>query len=111
MATRKDINQQRLRATYQRQEQQTGWNRGWLPSIPATRQEARSICQASILRPARIDGREVHRLSLAERATVLLAFYHGEYVDLHKQCMLSDGSSATENNDLSLTWHKFRGGV
>lgn len=87
MASKKGVHLQRLLTILERQTD-SRWGSDYMPAILATPQEAPAISRASILNSRKI-GREIHLLSLAERAACLLALYHPDLFDLHEQKMLS----------------------
>lgn len=87
MATKKGVNLQRLFTILERQSTAC-WGKAYIPSILATPQEAPAISRPSILNSKKI-GREIHVLSLTEKAAGLLALYHPELFDLQEQRMLS----------------------
>lgn len=73
---------------YRRQSRAT-WDDTYVPSILATPQEAPSISRAFILTPSKLQGRETHLLSTAERNAALLGLYHPDVIGLQEQRMLS----------------------
>jgi len=87
MASKKGVNLQRLLTILDRQAVSC-WGNKYIPSILATPQEAPSVSRVSILNSKKI-GREIHLLSLTERAAGLLALYHPDLFDLQEQKMLS----------------------
>lgn len=87
MASKKGVHLQRLLTILDRQST-SRWGKDYIPSILATPQEAPSISRPSILNSKKI-GREVHVLSLTERAAGFLALYHPDLFDLQEQRMLS----------------------
>ena len=88
MASRKGINEARLKKIYSRQ-QSPGWGGDYLPSILATPQEAPSQSRAFTLTPKKLQGRETHVLSKPELHACLLGLYHPHVVGLQEQRMLS----------------------
>ena len=80
---------ERLRAILERQCIEK-FGPDYLPAIRATRREAPSISRPSQVFVAKL-GRDVHLLSLPERAAGLLASYHPRLFELHEQKMLSVG--------------------
>lgn len=83
-------NEKRLRRISKRQSNPT-WNKDYVPSILAVRGEAPSISHALTITPEKLDGREVHLLSLAEFSAALLGLYHPDTVGLQEQRALSSG--------------------
>lgn len=90
MASRKGINEARLKTIYARQDS-ADWGPDYLASIFATPQEAPSISRAFVLTPAKLNGRETHLLSTPERNACLLGLYHPQVIGLQEQRMLSPG--------------------
>jgi hypothetical protein len=74
----------RLRRISKRQANPT-WDRDYCPSILAVRGEAPSASHALTIIPKKLDGREVHLLSLAECSAALLGLYHPDSVGLQEQ--------------------------
>lgn len=87
MASKKGVNLQRLHTILERQSTARS-GKTYIPSILATPQEAPAISRPSILNSKKI-GREIHLLSLTEKAAGLLALYHPDLFDLQEQRMLS----------------------
>lgn len=87
MAKKALMSEARLRKIQNRQRY-TKWNADYQPAQRATREEAPAISRASIIFVSRL-GRDVHCMSLAERAALSLAAYHPNLVDLHEQHALS----------------------
>lgn len=87
MAKKALMSEARLREIQNRQRY-TKWNADYQPAQRATREEAPAISRASITFVSRL-GRDVHCMSLAERAALSLAAYHPNLVDLHEQHVLS----------------------
>ncbi|PPD00230.1 MAG: hypothetical protein CTY35_02975 [Methylotenera sp.] len=88
MVSKKGISPSRLKLIYQRQSRPP-WDETYIPGILATPQEAPSISRAFILTPSKLQGRETHLLSTAERNAALLGLYHPDVIDLQEQRMLS----------------------
>ncbi|CAP40550.1 conserved hypothetical protein [Bordetella petrii] len=65
-----------------------GWGSEYVPSMRATRDEAPKISRPSTVYSDKI-GRDIHLMSLPERAACLLALYNPRLFDLHEQHMLS----------------------
>ena len=76
----------RLKLVFKRQAN-PGWAKNYTPGILATRAEAPSLSNASVLQSAKFD-REVHTLSKGERAFAVLGFYHPKVVGLQEQRMI-----------------------
>ena len=87
MAKKALISEARLRTIYARQNIPL-WGPDYIPAQLATREEAPSISRASIVYSSRL-RRDVHFLSLPERAAGSLALLHPRLVDLHEQKALS----------------------
>jgi len=87
MAKKALISEARLRKIFKRQNSPR-WDSSYEPAQLATREEAPSISRASMTFVSKL-GRDVHCMSLAERAAVSLAAYHPKLVDLHEQHVLN----------------------
>lgn len=88
MATKKGINETRLKTIYARQNAPS-WGNDYVPSILATPAEAPAISHAITLTPAKLNVRETHLLSIPERNSALLGLYHPLVCGLQEQRMLS----------------------
>jgi hypothetical protein len=82
--TQRRPNETRLRVISKRQAN-PGWEKDYIPSIRAVLGEAPSISQALTITPKKLDGREVHLLSLAESSAAILGLYHPDSVGLQEQ--------------------------
>ena len=82
----------RLRRILKRQANPT-WDKDYCPAILAVRGEAPSASHALTITPEKIDGREVHLLSLAECSIAILGLYHPDTVGLQEQRAFSSGGS------------------
>lgn len=85
-------NEARLRRITTRQVNQT-WDRAYVPAILAVRGEAPSASHALTITPEKLDGRDVHLLSLAECSAAILGLYHPDVVGLQEQRVFSRGAS------------------
>lgn len=86
MPTYTHITSSRLKLVYKRQAKPT-WDGEYMPGILATRGEAPSISNASILMSLKF-GRAVHTLSKGERAFAIFGFYNPWVMGLQEQRML-----------------------
>lgn len=77
---------ERLKLVFKRQASPC-WGSGYVPGILATRGEAPSISNASVLQPAKLK-RPVHALSKGERAFAIFGLYHPKVVGLQEQRMI-----------------------
>lgn len=80
------ITQTRLKLVFKRQANPT-WDADYIPGILATRGEAPSISNASILQSGQL-SRPVHTLSKGERAFAILGLYVPNTVGLQEQRMI-----------------------
>ncbi|WP_315134592.1 hypothetical protein [Achromobacter marplatensis] len=87
MARNALISEKRLKLIEQRQLK-PGWGPEYQPSIRATRDEAPANSRPSTVFSKKL-GRDIHLLSLAERAAALLVLYHPGLFELREQHMLS----------------------
>lgn len=78
---------ERLRTILERQDKPL-FGPDYQPAIRATPREAPSTSRPSAVQSAKL-GRDVHLLSLPERAGALLALYHPKLFELQEQKMLS----------------------
>lgn len=90
--TQRRPNEIRLRRISKRQTNPT-WEKDYCPAILAVRGEAPSVSHALTITPEKLDGREVHLLSLAECSAALLGLYHPDSVGLQEQRAFSRGGS------------------
>jgi hypothetical protein len=88
--TQRSPNEKRLRRISTRQKNPT-WGKDYIPSILAVRGEAPSVSHALTITPEKLDGREVHLLSLAECSAAILGLYHPDSVGLQEQRAFSRG--------------------
>lgn len=86
-------NEIRLRRIAKRQANPT-WGKDYCPAILAVRGEAPSASHALTITPEKLDGREVHLLSLAECSAAILGLYHPDSVGLQEQRAFSRGGSS-----------------
>lgn len=75
-------------STIRSRQEDDRWGPDYVPSILATVREAPSVSVASRLYWDNW-GRDIHCLSLPEKASALLALYNGSLFELHEQKMLS----------------------
>lgn len=90
--TQRTPNERRLRQIAKRQSNPT-WDKDYIPAILAVRGEAPGKSHALTITPEKLDGREVHLLSLAEFQATLLGLYHPDSVGLQEQRAFSRGAS------------------
>jgi len=101
-----------VKKTFERllQIKQRQWDQRWgVDYIAATRADAREapgISTGSILRPLKLQEREFHTLSEAEKFVSLLALYHPQCWDVHEQFVLFPNS-----REHPLQNHPMAGGV
>lgn len=70
------------------------WGRDYVPSVWATPQEAPGWTWASVMRPAKLGGREFHTFGKAEEFAAYLALHNNRLWDLHEGRMLFPGPRA-----------------
>lgn len=87
MARNSLISEARLKVIERRQKSPK-WGSRYEPAMRATRDEAPKSSRPTIVSSAKL-GREIHVMSLAERAVCLLTLYHPCLLDLREQHMLS----------------------
>lgn len=78
---------QRLKRLRSRQKT-SAWTKNYVPGTHATRKEAPSISQATIIRNTKKFGRDLHALSATERAALLVALWLPSVLDVHEQKIL-----------------------
>jgi len=88
--TQRRPNEMRLRRISKRQANPT-WESDYCPAILAVRGEAPSISHALTITANKLNGREVHLLSLAECSAAILGLYHPNSVGLQEQRAFSRG--------------------
>lgn len=84
------INIQRLTAIRKRQGQDN-WGGSYVAAIHATPKEGPGISRPSILVPEKLGGRDMHLLSLPEKAASMLCLYDPDTWEVHEQKILSTG--------------------
>lgn len=84
------VNIQRLTAIRKRQAVDH-WGKDYVAAIFATPKEAPGISRPSILVPEKLGGRDMHLLSLPEKAAGLLALYDPNTWEIHEEKVLSTG--------------------
>lgn len=77
-------NEKRLRRISTRQSN-SSWGKDYIPAILAVRGEAPSASHALTITAEKLEGREIHLLSLAECSAALLGLYHPDTVGLQEQ--------------------------
>lgn len=82
------MNIQRL-ATIRRRQGLDAWGRDYVAAIHATPKEAPGISRPNILVAQKLGGRDMHLLSLPEKAAALLSLYDPQTWDIQEQKVLS----------------------
>lgn len=72
-----------------RRQREPKWGKEYDPAIHATPQEAPRCSRPTILRSAKLGGRDVHLLSGVEARVAFLALYNPDVFDIHEQRALS----------------------
>lgn len=90
--TQRRPNEMRLRRIVKRQANPT-WGKDYCPAILAVRGEAPSASHALTITPQKLNGREVHLLSLPEASAAILGLYHPDSVGLQEQRAFSRGGA------------------
>lgn len=78
---------QRIKRLRSRQKT-SAWTRDYRPATQATKKEAPTISQATIIRNTKKFGRDLHALSATERDALLVALWLDEVLDVNEQKVL-----------------------